>query len=623
MLAGCAEADKVAENRPAETGPAKLADTAVVSTEIAVPAEVLEGEAERTSEATADSDPVKPTDTPATPTQTPEPPAPEPPASEPPASEPPAALPSPTTAPSFSGEPLSKESGELFSGSGTCTLCHTNLMDESGNDVSLDKYWRSTMMANAARDPYWQASVRAEVLELPELQVVIEDTCTKCHLPMGRTTLATGGEAGLLFGDGMLNGEHPLHELGMDGVSCTLCHQVERDNLGRAESFSGGYQVDTDLPAGERLNYGPFSVSDEDAEVMRAAVGFNPVQSEHIQQSELCATCHTLYTPTVDETGEIAGQFPEQTPFLEWLHSDYTERLSCQGCHMPKANGEVIISAKSDTPRSPFHRHSFVGGNAYVLQIFRAFGEEMGVTASSELIEATQFRVVNQLQGGTASIEIVDGAVSDGLLELELAVSSIVGHKFPSGFPSRRVWLHVKVTDAEGLILFESGGWSPDGAITGNDNDVDPAVFEPHYGTITDPDQVQIYEVQLVNTEGQVTTTLLRGAGYIKDNRLLPSGFVKETAQADIAVHGLAVEDPDFNGGGDVIRYQIETNGADGPYTVTVELLYQPVGYRWVQNLAEASHEGEAPEVDAFLRYYENVPNAPVVISQISQEIGP
>ena len=96
-------------------------------------------------------------------------------------------------------------------------------------------------MANAARDPYWQASVRAEILDLPDYRAVIEDTCAKCHLPMGRATLAAAGEEAQIFDGGMLAEEHPLHELGMEGVSCTLCHQVEEDNLGDPASFSGGY----------------------------------------------------------------------------------------------------------------------------------------------------------------------------------------------------------------------------------------------------------------------------------------------------------------------------------------------------------------------------------------------
>ena len=77
-----------------------------------------------------------------------------------------------------------------------------------------------------------------------------------------------------------------------------------------------------------------------------------------------------------------------------------------------------------------------------------------------------------------------------------------------------------------------------DGSIVGNDNDADPLRFEPHYSEITSPQQVEIYEPILKDSEGRVTTGLLHAVGYLKDNRLLPTGFNKSTAEKDIAVTG-------------------------------------------------------------------------------------
>ena len=44
---------------------------------------------------------------------------------------------------------------------------------------------------------------------------------------------------------------------------------------------------------------------------------------------------------------------------------------------------------------------------------------------------------------------------------------------------------------------------------------------------------------------------------YLKDNRLLPRGFDKGTAAAEIAVVGAAADDDDFVGGGDRVRYRV------------------------------------------------------------------
>jgi hypothetical protein len=48
-----------------------------------------------------------------------------------------------------------------------------------------------------------------------------------------------------------------------------------------------------------------------------------------------------------------------------------------------------------------------------------------------------------------------------------------------------------------------------------------------------------------------------------------------------------------------------------GPYTLTVELLYQAVSYRWIENLRGVPGD----EVDRFLGYVGSVPNDPVVVA--------
>src|SRR5580692_172212 len=46
-----------------------------------------------------------------------------------------------------------------------CFGCHNNLKTAKGQDVSIGSPWRASIMANSARDPYWQASVRREALD--------------------------------------------------------------------------------------------------------------------------------------------------------------------------------------------------------------------------------------------------------------------------------------------------------------------------------------------------------------------------------------------------------------------------------------------------------------------------
>jgi hypothetical protein len=513
---------------------------------------------------------------------------------------------------------LPSERGDYFATSGVCATCHKDMVDGDGNDVSLDTFWRGTMMANSSRDPYWQASVRGEVLSNPSYDAIIQDKCTTCHTPMARTTQAFMGNKGVLLDEGFLHPENDFNTLALDGISCTLCHQIEATNLGEPESFDGHYVIDETKAVGERLSYGPYEAAEAQAVLMKSASGYVPAQSGHIQSSELCGSCHTLYTPTVDNNGEVAGMFPEQMPYIEWLASDYVNRNSCLDCHMPEAPGEVILSITGGPNRSPFSVHSFAGGNTYALKLLQTYGEDLKVTASSEQIDAALDRALVQLQEQTAQISIIEPQLDGNALSFQVAVDSQVGHKFPSGFPSRRVWVYLQVTDPAGQVVFESGHWDHLGAIFGNNNDLDDSAFEPHYEVISDSEQVQIYEAVMGDVDAGVTTTLLRGAVYLKDNRLLPTGFDKDTVSADIAVYGGATKDANFVGGRDTFEVQLDLGEAAGPFTITAELLYQSIGFRWAQNL----NRFDAPEPQRFIAFYKNVFNEPTLVAKDSVNVG-
>ena len=57
---------------------------------------------------------------------------------------------------------------QIFQTSDRCFACHNGLSTAAGEDISIGLSWRPTMMANSARDPYWQAGVRRESMDHPE-----------------------------------------------------------------------------------------------------------------------------------------------------------------------------------------------------------------------------------------------------------------------------------------------------------------------------------------------------------------------------------------------------------------------------------------------------------------------
>jgi hypothetical protein len=493
---------------------------------------------------------------------------------------------------------------DMFHMSDQCLACHNQLTAPNGEDVSIGFNWRSSMMGNAARDPYWMAAVRRESLDHPAAIDVVEDKCTVCHLPIVRTTLVANGQTGRAFEHFPTFGEGgPLTAQAQDGVSCTVCHQIQDENLGTRDGFTGGYVIDATTPMGERSVFGPFEVDAGRTRVMRAASDFTPQMASHIQSAELCANCHTVMTHALDPDGNEVGELAEQAPYLEWLHSDYPGEKTCQTCHMPEMEGEVAVSGVLPNPRTRVNQHSFKGGNFLMPRLLNKHRAQMMVTALPQELEATARASEENLANNTASLEISRLDAEDGRLEVAVSVTNLAGHKLPSAYPSRRAWLHVTVLDSRDRTLFESGAFQPTGMIQGNDNDQDESRFEPHYDRITNPDQVQIYEDIMVDYAGQVTTGLLWGARYIKDNRLLPTGFDKSTASSDVAVHGAAEQDSDFIGGSDVVRYSVNVGNARPPYKVVAELLYQPIGYRWARNLGEF----DTPESDQFIGFFNGV----------------
>jgi len=507
--------------------------------------------------------------------------------------------------------PAAAQAGPLFVTNEKCIACHNGLVTPTGQDVSIGFDWRPSMMANSARDPYWQAAVRRETLDHPEHSAAIQNECSACHMPMDRYQAKVAGTKGQVFAHltAAARGT-PAAALATDGVSCSICHQITPQKLGTRASFTAGFVVDTTRPLGQREVYGPFDVERGLAQVMLSASELQPKKSEHVRQSELCATCHTLFTHALGAGGAHGGALPEQVPYLEWKHSAYREERSCQSCHMPAAGEPVPIASVLGKPRDGSSRHVFRGGNFFMPRMLGLHRAELGVQALPQELDAVARRAAEHLQTKAATVAIQNLRAEGGTLEAEVAVTNLAGHKLPTAYPSRRVWLHVTVRDAGGKVLLESGALADRGRIRGNDNDDDPRRYEPHHAVITRPDEVQIYEAIMVDHRGDVTTGLLRGVRFVKDNRIPPRGFDKASAGPDIAVRGAAAKDPDFAAAGDRVRYRVPLAGARTPLRIEAELVYQPIGHRWAVNLGAY----RAPEPARFVSYYNGMAAAAHIV---------
>ncbi len=483
--------------------------------------------------------------------------------------------------PCFAQYPLPTENSILFSGSGNCADCHTgngDVLSLNGVDISPPTYWRSTMMANSSKDPLWRAVVSAEVEEFPALQDTIETLCTKCHAPMGYTQALYDGHSSYTIAE--LRGD----PLANDGVSCTVCHQINPVNFGQQSSYSGNYIITDDS-----LVFGPYQFPD--TFFMQQFIGYTPAYEPRSTTSDLCATCHTLFTPTLDDQGNEVGNFPEQTPYIEWKNSIYpTQQINCQSCHSPRIFDPIDIATipESDTThRSPFWKETFVGGNTFILKMLRDYPDTLDVTAETSHFDTTLSFAENNLKNLSLNLYL-DAFRENDSLTVKVKIQNITGHKLPTGIPLRRMWIHLRAEDSDNNKIFESGNWDNDGKIPGMD-----LPYEQHYKLINREDEVQIYEAVPIDINGNVTYTFLKASTFIKDNRIPPIGFVTSHNSYDTtAIFGNALNDPDFNRnngyegtGADITEYRIPCNGLTA-INITAEVCYQTLKPEFAEYLS-------------------------------------
>jgi len=548
----------------------------------------------------------------------------------------------------------------VFSAAATCTNCHRASSDQdpnspavmryplqdNGEDISPATQWRHSMMAHAFDDPYYQAKVQEETRLFPELAGFIEDKCLTCHSPMGRTN-AHHTETGLTedatcpLDDGCYRLDTASDDMAArEGVSCT---QIQNVNLGTKDAFSGEYDIADADEANAFTIYGPYQ--NPVARPMQNNSPYTPVAGNHITGSEHCATCHTLYTPTlnVEDSAPSGNNFLEQAPYLEWQNSIYktgsAQEQQCQDCHMadpqPNAYSTRIALTPNSTvntswpERSPFATHSMVGGNTHVLQLLRDYRDVLGITNSTSVtgFDEKIAQTRSLLQNKTADITISAINMVNEQLNVDVQVTNNTGHKLPTGYPSRRVWIQLTVRNGNNQIIFESGAPDANGRISTDTKRLDPACltiektqgfdssacYEPHRDIITDDDQVAIYETVLADTNGDITHVLLHADSYLKENRIPPKGFTNDRAKSiepqtlPAGVNG----DADFNvlnnqdgSGSDTAHYRVAVAGQAGPYRVEAKLYYQAIQPSFVNSL-----HADAGKVNRFkVMYTENPP---------------
>jgi len=425
-----------------------------------------------------------------------------------------------------------------------CDNCH------GGYDTAVEPAfnWRGSMMAQAARDPFFYACMTVANQDAE----FAGDLCIRCHSP-----------AGWLEGRSIPTDGSALNANDREGVQCDFCHKlVKPTEIGvnpyptdGAYTTSGTYDQDQSYLAtlsqipptsgngmyiadANNAKRGPFT----DA-AARHKMYYSPLHKE----AALCGTCHDVSNPAYVKNDEGNGNyfytlndldapspsfdpysmFPVERTYSEWMNSAfntpggvYAPRFggnkdyvsTCQDCHMRDVTGAGCnkrgVAVRDDLPL-----HDMTGGNTWVPDIIPIFFP--GETDPAAL-SAGKERAATMLQ--RASTLEVSGSIPS----INVRVINETGHKLPSGYPEgRRIWLNVRCYDAGDQLIGEFGAYDYNSATL---TKTDTKVYEIKLGMSPEIETAS----GLANLADGSSFHFVLNNRVIKDNRIPPRGFTND-----------------------------------------------------------------------------------------------
>ena len=514
----------------------------------------------------------------------------------------------------------------------SCTFCHAYFDPET---APYDR-WAGSMMANALRDPVFQAALTVAEQDAP----FVGDLCLRCHTP-----------GGWLEGRSVPTDGSALKGKDYEGVSCNFCHRLVDPIADPANpvfdagiiaglsdppatSHNGQYIVD---PSDQRR--GPFDPTTCNL--------YHPTtsQSPYHQEALLCATCHDVSNPAYTRQGGTVpsssdtyvlnaldlehpthvayDQFPIERTYSEWLMSDFgqgpidlgglfggNKQLvgTCQDCHMPDVTGTGCDPNLGPPVRDDVPQHDFNGANSWVpLSIFE-LDQTLELYGPAEVNGEPLFVFQDAVARNISMLQrACDVVLTQDDDSLTVRITNNGGHKLPSGYPEgRRMWINVQFFGADGSLLQEHG----------------------HYDSATADLTVQdtkVYEVQLgIDAAVAAATGLPAGPSLhfalnnqvLKDNRIPPRGFTNANFEAiQSAPVGATYADG---------QYWDDTDFAIpcGAASATVKVFHQTTSKEYIEFLRDENTTDNRGQI-AYDQWVLHGMSAPVEMDSVTLPLNP
>lgn len=334
--------------------------------------------------------------------------------------------------------------------SNDCASCHSNIADQ----------WLSSSHRLAASDPAYVTNIN-----LLESQLGISATryCEGCHAPIALLggQLTPGGSHGGVAGT----------DANLEGISCLSCHRITgvvHDNGVASYHYTPAheylFQYSTSMVLKELNRYLVKVYSGQHKTDMAQSV---------LSQSRICATCHAQF---MDKDMNKWGWVKMQDEYSAWLNSPYSQKHQqsfssqdlqrCQDCHMPLVSADDPSANVEGKVRS----HRFIGANTMLPLLT---GDQQQLALTNAFLQSNKMRITIEPPNRESAIQSIlplDSSLRKhkekptynylgDKLTLNIVTSNIgVGHDFPGGtIDINQAWIHLRVLDAEGKPVFESG----------------------------------------------------------------------------------------------------------------------------------------------------------------------